>query len=83
MAITCGMVWEDVQGPDRSVAVVADVYTANASNNPDKGVLHAATGYVDDIFVVVEINVDDGMRLPKGTEAKLVTAMQDAGLLAK
>lgn len=51
-----GMVWEDVQGPDRSVAVVADVYTANASNNPDKGVLHAATGYVDDIFVVVEIN---------------------------
>ena len=51
-----GMVWEDVQGPDRSVAVVADVYTANASNNPNKGVLHAATGYVDDIFVVVEIN---------------------------
>ena len=51
-----GMVWEDVQGPDRSVAVVADVYTANASNNPDKGVQHAATGYVDDIFVVVEIN---------------------------
>ena len=51
-----GMVWEDVQGPDRSVAVVADFYTANASNNPNKGVLHAATGYVDDIFVVVEIN---------------------------
>ena len=51
-----GMVWEDVQGPDRSVAVVADVYTANASNNPNKGVLHAATGFVDDIFAVVEIN---------------------------
>ena len=51
-----GMTWEDVQGTDRSVAVVADVYTANATNNPDKGVLHAATGYVDDIFVVVEIN---------------------------
>lgn len=51
-----GMVWEDVQGPDRSVAVVADVYTANGSNNPNKSVLHAATGYVDDIFVVVEIN---------------------------
>lgn len=51
-----GMSWEDVQGPDRSVAVVADVYTSNGSNNPDKGVLHAATGYVDDIYVVVEIN---------------------------
>lgn len=51
-----GMVWEDVQGPDKRVAVVADVYTANASNNPDKGILHEAVGTVDDIFVVVEIN---------------------------
>lgn len=50
------MVWEDVQGPDKRVAVVADVYTANASNNPDRGILHEAVGTVDDIFVVVEIN---------------------------
>lgn len=51
-----GMMWEDVSGPDRSLACVADVYTANASNNPDRGVLHEAVGYADDIYVVVEIN---------------------------
>lgn len=55
-ASASGMKWEDVQGPDRSVAVTADVYTANAPNNPHKSVLHGAVGYVDDIFVVVEIN---------------------------
>lgn len=47
--------WENVTGPDKSVAVVADIYTANSSNNPDKGILHVATGNVNDIFVVVEI----------------------------
>ncbi|MBP3512279.1 MAG: DUF3160 domain-containing protein [Prevotella sp.] len=51
-----GMVWEDVQGPDKSVSVVTDVYTANAPNNPRQGVLHEGVGFVDDIFVVVEIN---------------------------
>ncbi|GAF05472.1 DUF3160 domain-containing protein [Saccharicrinis fermentans] len=47
--------WHNVQGPDKSVAVVADIYTANASNNPNKGILHVATGNVNDIYVVVEI----------------------------
>lgn len=47
--------WENVQGPDKSVSVVADIYTANASNNPDKGILHVANGFVNDLFVVVEI----------------------------
>jgi len=47
--------WDRVQGPDKSIAVVADIYTANAENNPDKGILHVATGNVDDIYVVVEI----------------------------
>jgi hypothetical protein len=47
--------WDNVKGPDKSVAVIADIYTANMSNNPDKGVLHVATGNVNDIFVVVEI----------------------------
>lgn len=51
-----GFVWEDVTGPDKSVSVVSDVYTANGTNNPDKGVLHEGVGYVDDLFVVVEIN---------------------------
>lgn len=47
--------WDNVSGADKSVAVVADVYTANASNNPEKGVMHVATGNVNDIYVVVEI----------------------------
>ncbi|MBN1950007.1 MAG: DUF3160 domain-containing protein [Bacteroidales bacterium] len=47
--------WHNVEGPDRKVAVVADVYTSNAMNNPDPGVLHVATGNVNDIYVVVEI----------------------------
>ncbi|NPD90928.1 DUF3160 domain-containing protein [Xylanibacter muris] len=51
-----GFVWEDVTGPDKSVSVVSDVYTANGTNNPNKGVLHEGVGYVDDLFVVVEIN---------------------------
>ena len=51
-----GMMWQDVQGPSKSVSLVADVYTSNASNNPAKGVLEAGVGFVDDIYVVVEIN---------------------------
>lgn len=47
--------WDNVKGPDRSVAVVADIYTSNATNNPDRGILHVATGNVNDIFVVVEV----------------------------
>jgi hypothetical protein len=47
--------WHNVQGPDRWVAVVADIYTGNAPNNPEKGILHVGTGYVNNIFVVVEI----------------------------
>ncbi|MBN2521620.1 MAG: DUF3160 domain-containing protein [Bacteroidales bacterium] len=47
--------WDNVKGPDRSVAVVADIYTSNANNNPEKGILHVATGNVNDIYVVVEI----------------------------
>lgn len=47
--------WHSVKGPDKSVAVVADIYTSNSGNNPDKGILHVATGNVNDIYVVVEI----------------------------
>ena len=49
------MGWSDVQGADRRVALVADVYTANADNNPEKSVLFEAVGDVDEIYVVVEI----------------------------
>ena len=47
--------WSDVKGPDKSIAVVADIYTANSSNNNDKGILHVAAGNVNDIYVIVEI----------------------------
>ncbi len=50
------MDWSDVQGADRKVALVADVYTANADNNPEKSILFEAVGNADEIFVVVEMD---------------------------
>mgnify|MGYP000126464992 CR=1 FL=1 len=47
--------WDNVHGADKSVAVVADVFTASGRNNPEKCVLYEATGYVDHLYVVVEI----------------------------
>ena len=49
------MGWADVEGADRKVALVADVYTANADNNPNKTILFEAVGCADEIYVVVEI----------------------------
>ena len=45
----------DVQGADKHVALVADVYTANAINNMNKSVLYEAVGPASEIYVVVEI----------------------------
>ena len=47
--------WEDIQSPDKKVALVADVYTANADNNPNKSILYEAIGDADEIYVVMEI----------------------------
>ncbi|MBR5982714.1 MAG: DUF3160 domain-containing protein [Bacteroidales bacterium] len=47
--------WYEVKGADRKVAVVADIYTANSGNNPEKSILYAATGNVNTIYVIVEI----------------------------
>ena len=47
--------WVDIDGADRKVALVADVYTANADNNPNKSILFEAVGDADEIYVVVEI----------------------------
>jgi len=47
--------WDDVQGPERSVALVADVYTANADNNPAKSILYEGIGPADELYVVVEV----------------------------
>lgn len=56
--------WENVQGPDRSVAVVADVYTRNINGCSENGVLHEGVGNVNEIYVVVEI--DGYLYLTKG-----------------
>ena len=49
------MGWTDVEGADRKVALVADVYTANADNNPNKSILIEAVACADEIYVVVEM----------------------------
>ena len=49
------MGWDDVQESDKKMSLVADVYTANASNNPNQSILYEAVGDADEIFVVVEI----------------------------
>jgi hypothetical protein len=46
--------WDYVSGPDKEIAVVADIYTNNQENQP--GILHAAVGYANDLYVVVEID---------------------------
>ena len=51
-----GSRWDlNVTGTDRNIALVADVYTANADNNPSKSVLYEAVGPAHSIYVVVEI----------------------------
>lgn len=47
--------WSNVEGTDRNVALIADVYTANAGNNPEKSVLYAGVGQADELYVVVPI----------------------------
>jgi hypothetical protein len=53
--------WDLVKGPERSIAVVADVYTRNMYDtlsmlaHPNNGILHVATGKANEIYVVVEI----------------------------
>jgi hypothetical protein len=47
--------WELVQGPDKSIAVVADIYTRNVQDCNKNGILHVATGNANSIYVLVEI----------------------------
>ncbi len=48
--------WYDVEGADKSISVVADVYTANGDNNPEQSVLFEGVGPANEIYVVVEID---------------------------
>lgn len=48
--------WYQVQDADKKVALIADVYTANSDNNPEKSILFEAVGPADEIYVLVEID---------------------------
>lgn len=48
--------WGLVKGAERSVAVVADVFTHNVTDCTKNGILHEATGHPDIIYVLVNIN---------------------------
>ena len=47
--------WNSVEGPDKSIAVVADIYTRNILGCDKNGILHVAVGKANNIYVVVEI----------------------------
>lgn len=49
------LTWDNVKGADRSVAVVADVFTRNILGCEKNGILHEATGNADNIYVLVNI----------------------------
>ena len=48
--------WYDVEGADRSVAVVADVFTRNIFGCEKNGILFEATGNANALYVLVNIN---------------------------
>ncbi|OFY83694.1 MAG: hypothetical protein A3F72_12845 [Bacteroidetes bacterium RIFCSPLOWO2_12_FULL_35_15] len=69
--------WENVQGPDKSVAVVADVYTRNINGCEKDGILHEGVGNVNEIYVVVEI--DGYLYLTKGATFSYYEFVQPLG----
>jgi len=48
--------WDDVKGAERSIALVADVYTRNVEGCEKNGILHEATGNANIMYVLVNIN---------------------------
>jgi len=56
--------WNQVEGPDKSIAIVADIYTRNVPGCSKNGILHEAVGNANNIFVVVEI--EGNLYLTKG-----------------
>jgi hypothetical protein len=56
--------WSLVEGADKSVAVVADIYTRGILGCNKNGILHEAVGNVNSIYVVVEI--EGNLYLTKG-----------------
>ncbi|MDR2693739.1 MAG: DUF3160 domain-containing protein [Chitinispirillales bacterium] len=48
--------WSLVTGPAASIAAATDIYARNVAGDPKNGVLYAATGKANPIYVVVEID---------------------------
>jgi hypothetical protein len=69
--------WENVSGPDKAVAVVADVYTRNIRGCRKNGILHEAVGNVNEIYVVVEI--EGYLYLTKGATFSYFEFVQPLG----
>ncbi len=69
--------WENVMGPDKSIAVVADIFTRSISGCSKNGILHVATGKANDIYVVVEI--EGYLYLTKGATFSYYEFVQPLG----
>ena len=69
--------WSLVQGPDKSIAVVADIYTRNVSGCDKNGILHVATGPANNIYVVVEI--EGNLYLTRGATFSYYEFVQPLG----
>ena len=69
-----------MQGPDKSIAVVADIYTRNVRGCDKNGVLHVATGNANNIYVVVEI--EGNLYLTRGATFQLLRVCPATGYSA-
>ncbi len=56
--------WDDIQGADKNIACVADVYTANGPTNPNHSILFEAVAPADEIYVLVRFR--EGLYLMRG-----------------
>lgn len=56
--------WDDIQGADKNIACVADVYTANGPSNPNHSILYEAVAPADEIYVLVRFR--EGLYLMRG-----------------
>ncbi|MDR3286995.1 MAG: DUF3160 domain-containing protein [Prevotellaceae bacterium] len=69
--------WEQVEGADKSIAIVADVFTRNILGCNKSGILHEAVGKANNIYVVVEI--DGNLYLTKGAVFSYYEFVQPVG----
>ena len=69
--------WSLVQGPDKSIAIVAGIYTRNIRGCNKNGILHIATGNANNIYVVVEI--EGNLYLTRGATFSYYEFVQPLG----